>query len=206
MERIDKNLLTVQDLDYLDSNAQLIQDNWEKNQRFRTETEMRISVLNDVKFPTPASKYWQSVREMSVFYQNLVTLSFEYRRNQIEQQLLERDIAAAEDTLESGLLQIDLEEKQFIQINMEQTAKARMREIRLWLKIMEEQVQADDFDTENVDTHQLLSYAHRFTRQAQNIGNASPSEMANLMGQYHTTMRLLKEKGLLPPEKLHAIR
>ena len=40
-------------------------DNWLKKQIFRTETEMRISVLNDGKHPTSASKYWQSVREMS---------------------------------------------------------------------------------------------------------------------------------------------
>ena len=33
-------------------------DNWKKKQIFRTETEMRISVLNDAKHPTDASKYW----------------------------------------------------------------------------------------------------------------------------------------------------
>ena len=38
-------------------------DNWLKKQIFRTETGMRISVLNDAKHPTKASKYWQSVRE-----------------------------------------------------------------------------------------------------------------------------------------------
>ena len=35
-------------------------DTWTKKQIFRTETEMRISVLNDGKHPTQASKYWQS--------------------------------------------------------------------------------------------------------------------------------------------------
>ena len=43
-------------------------ENWKKKQIFRTETEMRISVLNDAKHPTPASKYWQSVREMSSMF------------------------------------------------------------------------------------------------------------------------------------------
>jgi hypothetical protein len=32
-------------------------DTWTKKQIFRTETEMRISVLNDGKHPTQASKY-----------------------------------------------------------------------------------------------------------------------------------------------------
>jgi hypothetical protein len=49
-------------------------DNWNKKQIFRTETEMRISVLNDVSHPTPASKYWQSVREMSAHFDALMNL------------------------------------------------------------------------------------------------------------------------------------
>jgi hypothetical protein len=36
-------------------------------QMYRTQTEMEISVLSDVHFPTPDSKYWQTVREMNVF-------------------------------------------------------------------------------------------------------------------------------------------
>ena len=32
-----------------------LKDNWNKRQIFRTETEMRISVLNDAKHPTEAS-------------------------------------------------------------------------------------------------------------------------------------------------------
>ena len=58
-----------------------LQDSWRKRQVFRTETEMRLSVLNDGKHPTSASKYWQAVREQSVFFDNLMALSFEYRRN-----------------------------------------------------------------------------------------------------------------------------
>ena len=49
-----------------------------KRQVFRTETEMLFSVLNDAQHPTPASKYWQSVREQGVHYSELVTLSFRY--------------------------------------------------------------------------------------------------------------------------------
>jgi len=45
---------------------------------------MRFSVLNDMKYPTPASKYWQCVREQNVYLENLMTLSFEYRRNEVK--------------------------------------------------------------------------------------------------------------------------
>ena len=39
-----------------------LKDTWIKKQVYRTETEMRVSVLNDAKFPTNAGKYWQCVR------------------------------------------------------------------------------------------------------------------------------------------------
>ena len=51
---------------------------------FRTETEMRISVLNDLKHPTPGAKYWQAVREQNVFFEQMIFLSFDYRENDIE--------------------------------------------------------------------------------------------------------------------------
>ena len=201
-KRIVKALVDTEDAAFIDSNIDLIQDNWGKRQKFRTETEMRISVLNDLKFPTHASKYWQCIREQGVFYENLVTLSFEFRRNAIEQKKLAKEIAACEDSLDRGLLEIDLEEKQFGQLNMEQTAKDRMREIRLWAQLMEECVAADpDFDTDDVNTHQLLSYGLRFEGQMKNIGNASPSEMANLVGQYDTAVKHLEAAGIERPQK-----
>ena len=81
---------------------------------------------------------------------------------------------------------------------MEQTAKDRAREIRLWSQIMTETIKADPtFDVTDPDIHQLVSYGLRFQQQMQNIGNASPSEMSNLVGQYETTMKQLHDKGLL---------
>jgi hypothetical protein len=41
---------------------------------------MEVSVLDDVHFPTPDAKYWQSVREQSVHFSELIRLSFDYRR------------------------------------------------------------------------------------------------------------------------------
>ena len=51
---------------------------------FRTETEMRFSVLSDNKYPTKAAKYWQSVREQNTHFENLVHLSFDARKNEVE--------------------------------------------------------------------------------------------------------------------------
>ena len=59
-----------------------LQDTIQKVQKYRTETEMRASVLNDAKHPTPASKYWQCVREQNVMYEQLRIQSYEYRRRE----------------------------------------------------------------------------------------------------------------------------
>jgi len=192
---LKSNFLLDKDEQFIESNIMNIQDNWKKRQTFRTETEMRISVLNDLKFPTPAAKYWQCVREQGVFYENLVSLSFDYRRNRIEQKKLKKEIEEESDELDRELLQIDLEEKQFGQLNMEHVAKNRMREIRLWSQLMEESIKDDpSFDTTDVNTHQLKSYAMRFENQMKNIGNASPSEMSNLVGQYESSIKQLKKE------------
>ena len=43
-----------------------------------------MSVLQDAKYPTKASKYWQCVREQNVFLENLMSLSFDARRNEVK--------------------------------------------------------------------------------------------------------------------------
>jgi len=194
-------LLDTDDAAYIDAHIHEIQAVWSKRQIFRTETEMRISVLNDTKFPTQAAKYWQAVRELSVFYQNLITLSFDYRRNGVQQQKKAQDIDDEPNELDRELLDIDLEELKFAQLNMQMTARDRMREIKLWLQMMAECVEADpDFDTENVDTHQLESYVMRFKNEAKHVtAQTAKSERVNLDGQFKTAMRHLNGAGL--PER-----
>ena len=87
-------------------------DTWTKKQIFRTETEMRISVLNDGKHPTQASKYWQSVREQNAMFEALMGLSFDLRRNQVNILRLERKLQQAiekGDDLKQMEIQIDLD-------------------------------------------------------------------------------------------------
>ena len=78
LETESKYLTNILDKDDVKSFKKLIpelQDTWMKKQMFRTETEMRFSVLSDNKYPTKAAKYWQSVREQNTHFENLVHLS-----------------------------------------------------------------------------------------------------------------------------------
>ncbi len=69
-----------------------LQDTWRKKHMFRTETEMRFSVLSDNKYGTNGAKYWQSVREQYTHFENLMHLSFDYRKNDVEIKIIQREI------------------------------------------------------------------------------------------------------------------
>ena len=114
-----------------------LQDSWVKKQMFRTETEMRFSVLSDNKHGTNASKYWQSVREQNSHFENLMSLSFDYRKNDVEIEKLKHKINDDPNVelFEKKLAKIELEQKLYARANMELTDKARMREISKWSKL-----------------------------------------------------------------------
>ncbi len=175
-----------------------LQDTWHKKQMFRTETEMRFSVLSDNKYPTKAAKYWQSVREQNTHFENLVHLSFDARKNEVEIKKLQRDIQKEKDPLEVELKQIELEEKLYGKAGMELVAKHRMREVATWSKLKKE-FHSDQFDDKDVNTHQAESYKIRLEHQKATLtpGSSQP-EVFNVLGQLDTLNRVMKDGELLP--------
>tara|TARA_R100000988_G_scaffold50856_1_gene24976 strand:- start:2168 stop:2860 length:693 start_codon:yes stop_codon:yes gene_type:complete len=195
------NLLDPKDVSAFKEMTEELRDTWTKKQIFRTETEMNFSVLNDYKYPTNASKYWQCVREQNVYLEQLMQLSFEYRRNDVKIKKLEKKIEEEKDTLKIELFEIDLDEKRFNKASMELTAKDRMREIKLWSKIKKDN---DDgtFDKQDVNTHQLEAY-HKIMINRKNTltpGSSQP-EVFNVLGQLEGIEKLQKEKIKLENDK-----
>ena len=174
-----------------------LQDTWTKKQMFRTETEMRFSVLSDNKHGSNASKYWQSVREQNTHFENLMSLSFEYRKNDVEiEKLEEKIIDPNEDKFEQKLAKIELEEKMYGRANMELVAKARMREISTWSKLKKE-FHDGTFDDKDVNTHQAESYMHTLEqRKATLTPGSSQPEVFNVLGQLETLKRVRKSGEL----------
>ena len=140
----------------------------DKVQIYRTETEMRYSVLNDGRFPTKASKYWQAVREQDVFYRQLRIDSYEYRKLLVEIKKVERAISTEDDELEVELLQIELEEKLWAKENIARSGADRVREIEHWSRIKKE-LDDGSFDTQNVDTHQKESLKAQLQERAKSL-------------------------------------
>ena len=89
------NLLDSNDVSAFKGMVDELRDTWTKKQIFRTETEMRFSVLSDLKYPTNAAKYWQCVREQNVYLEQLMALSFDYRRNDAKIRWLEKKLQKA---------------------------------------------------------------------------------------------------------------
>ena len=199
------NLLDSSDVVSFKKMTEELRDTWTKKQIFRTETEMRFSVLNDFKYPTKASKYWQCVREQNVYLEQLMTLSFEHRRNEAKIKQLEWKLDKETDEYKKELYKIDLDEKKFSKVSMELTAKDRMREIKLWSNIKQE-VDDGSFDKDDVNTHQLESYHKIMINKKETLtAGSSQPEVFNVIGQLKSIEKIKKERGLLESQKREAI-
>ena len=195
------NLLEPEDLSSFKGMVEELRDTWTKKQIFRTETEMKVAVLDDGRYPTRASKYWQCVREQNVFLENLMSLSFDYRRNEAKIKQLQKKLETETDEYKKELYQIDLDEKIYGKANMELVARDRLREIKLWSKFKAEY---DDgsFDTKNVNSHQFESLSQIMEHKKNSITpGSSQAEVFNVLSQVDTIARIKQEKQLTNDKK-----
>ena len=190
------NLLEQNDLTDFKGMVDELRDTWSKKQMFRTETEARFSVLQDNRYPTKAAKYWQCVREQASYLDNLMTLSFDYRRNEAKIKWLEKKTESEQDEYKLTKYQIDLDEAKFGKASMEKTAKHRMREIKMWSNL---KVEFNDgsFNDKDVNQHQLESYGMQYAEKAKSLNaNSSEAETFNIIGQLQSLQRIKKSGEL----------
>ena len=175
-----------------------LQRSFEVQQMWRTETEIRYSVLTDDKFPTPASKYWQSIREQMVFYTNLIQTSFEYKKSQVELELLKLKLEAKpkdrKEELEQELIKIEVDQLEFALMNKRLEAHDRVREILIWETVKDECKKLQDFDINDVNAHQKESYRLRWESEkeiAEKIND--PAMFRNSNASLSTLLKDVKE-------------
>jgi len=195
------NLLDPEDVKEFKAMTAELRDTWTKKQVFRTETEMRMSVLQDAKYPTKAAKYWQCVREQNVFLENLMSLSFDCRRSEAKVKWLEKKVETEKDEYKLAKYQIDLDEARYGLANMQLVARDRMREIKLWSTLKKE---FDDgsFDTQDVNRHQLDSYHLIMKNKAETLtSGSSQPEVFNVLGQLQTIERVKKSGEMIYNKK-----
>jgi len=190
------NLLEQEDLSAFKSMVDELRDTWTKKQMFRTETEARFSVLQDNRYPTKAAKYWQCVREQSTYLDNLMTLSFDYRRNEAKIKWLESKIESEKDEYKLTKYQIDIDECRFGKASMEKTARHRMREIKMWSGLKKE-FNDGSFNDKDVNQHQLESYGLHYAQKAKTLNeHSSDTDIFNVMGQLQSLQRIKKSGEL----------
>ena len=178
-------------------------DAWHKRQLYRTETEMRLVVLNDGKHPTTAAKYWQAVREQTVMFDNVMNKSFELRKNKINRIKLERKLERLQNSekqdadLKAMEVQVDLDHNLFERAHIEADVHDRVRELKLWEQ-MKKELDDGTFNTSDPNAHQSLSLPKRFQHQLNSLGpNAGQAEIMNSTGVSATTQRLVNEDGTI---------
>lgn len=167
---------------------------WTTVQIFRTRTEMEWSVLNDHDHPTPDAKFWQCQREQNAMFEQLVELSYAYRKNAIELRRLERKLAAESDDLEQESLRIDIERAQFAAANMERVAADRLREINAWHEIKAALLPKLKHGVDNVDLHQREAFPIRFAQAASLVTpHTAISDAKNIIGLHVTAQNRIAE-------------
>ena len=181
----EKNNLYLQEL------QEEIQDTIQKVQKFRTETEMRVSVLNNGDHPTRASKYWQCVREQNMMYEQLKISSFEYRRREAKILGLKDKIKKSKDKYEKMELQVNMEEMIWSLDNIEITANDRVRELKLWSKIKKE-LDDGSFNSKDVNIHQAETLELQLQNRLNSLtSGSSQAEVLNVIGPLETVMNML---------------
>ena len=199
------NLLEPNDLNSFKGMVDELRDTWNKKQIFRTETEARVSVLQDNNYPNQAAKYWQCVREQNVFLENLMSLSFDYRRNEAKIKWLQKKLETEQDEYKLECYKIDLDEKIYGKASMEAVAKDRMREIKMWSKLKAE-FNDGTFNDKNVNDHQLETYHQVYLNKAKTLtSGSSQPEVFNVVGQLDTIERV-KKSGELQHDKKEQIQ
>jgi len=170
----DVEILELEDIEKISNITNELQRVYQVKQMWRTETEMRYSVLNDISFPTPASKYWQCVREQDGFFQQLIQLSCEYQKTQGELELLQIEFDEIPNetkraTAQKKIIDAEIKQKQFALMDMRLQAHNRVKEVALWEKLKNELLEKADFDINDVNKHQKDSYEKRWQSEM-NIG------------------------------------
>ena len=203
----NSGLLKTENINALQSVASDIDEGFKRRQRFRPKFLMETSVLNDMKFPTPDSKYWQCTIERDTHFKNLVMLSFDYREKCVDIKQLERDIAPINPNpylsdLDKEKLEIKIERECALLIYMEKEGVERVREIMAWSEIMTELEPQLKYDPADIEAHMPEAYAIRFAREMQVLekvrGQSDMSGAMNIIsvgqsvGQHQAVQELVK--------------
>lgn len=184
LQKIEEvGLLSKDNLSAIQEISKDLLETWKTERIWRTETEMRYSVLNDVKHPTRGMKYLQARREQEVFLKNLMYLACDYEEEQGKLMVLEAELEELEGTpprkitkkLEGEIKQkkAQIKRTQWHLMEMQKQGHHRVRELLSWEKIKRE-LNDGSFDPNDYEGIQLEGLPKRWRRELElNYANIS---------------------------------
>ena len=199
----DSSVLDNEDLATLQDLMPGIEQSIQSHTIYRTTTEALFSVLNEVKFPTAASKYHQAKREQLVMFENLVGLSFDYRAALIELEVVESKFSNSKG-FRLKKLEVKRDRLQFKLMWMRKDGQERIRELKMWAQIMKDLADSDVFDLNNKDTDELRAFTLRYLwelpaacRAGNDVGGA-----VNIIAQARTGLAECERRNIKLPVNL----
>ncbi len=210
------NLLDEDALKFVVDNIKVSSDIWQKVQRGRTETELRTSVLNDLRHPTADSKYWQIYREANIQFEGVIFAIYEWKENQQDLKIIETEIEELDWQIEElkkgdnflNKIQIKrkeaerekrkimMDKKSLLMMNTKASAMDRVRELKILYKIRDELLPQLQYGIDNPNDHQLISYAQSLTLKILNgertgwVGSGI-ADINNLKGVQFSCMKYI---------------
>ena len=163
----ESKMLASKEIQSLSSVAKSIDEGFARRQRFRPKFLMETSVLNNMKFPTPDSKFWQCNVERDTHFRNLVMLSFDYREKLADIKILEEELIVCESVGLQMKKQVQLERENAALLYMRREAQERVREVMGWSEIMDELEPQLKYDPNDVEAHMPEAFAIRFARETE---------------------------------------
>jgi len=184
---ISSEVISPEDINKLDAIQDSLMLSVDTRTIWRTQVEAEVSVLNDLKYPTPAAKFHQAAKEQVVFFDNLHHLSFDYRRKLLDLEEIDQKIADAEPgSIEARRLEIDREEAIYMLAVMQHEGRERVREIVMWEEIKQKCLKADPtIHPEDKNADQLKGFTLRYIRElpAAFRSTTDPGSANNIIGQ-----------------------
>jgi len=164
----------------------------------RTKTLLRTSVLNDLDHPTPDSKYWQLSMEMYAHSTALADNLFEIESKQIDLDEAEEKLKTEKNNYTIRRLELEIKKIMFQIAILQKEVHERILELDNQSTAMEELKQYMNYSQDDMNEHQVQTYAIAWTNEVCNITDGTDSDSRkNKISRWITMMNLLESCGTL---------
>ena len=201
----ESGMLTPENIQAIQTVTKSVEAGFKRRQRFRPRFLMETAVLNDMKFPTPDSKFWQCTVERDTHFRNLVMLSFDYREKLADIEILEEELTNRKPVSGGRVIkmQVQIERERMLLVYMKKEAEERVREIMNWSEIMDKLEPDLKYDPEDIEAHMPEAYAIRYAReqevmqlvkgQSDTAGAMNVISIGKTIGQHEDVRKLINE-------------